>query len=179
MCLEQQSLSGGVPYPWFAIRVRSNRERVVSVYLRETGYEEFSPTYKLERQWSDRTKILDQPLFPGYVFCRLNLSDRLPVLQVPGVFGLVCVGRAPAAIPEAEVLRVRALIESGLLVTPWPFLEIGQSVLIERGPLAGLEGILQRLKGKLRIIVSVTLLQRSVSAEIDRAWIRPLSQPRG
>jgi transcription antitermination factor NusG len=146
------------------------------MYLRETGYEEFLPTYKLESRWTDRTKIIDQPLFSGYVFCRLNLNDRLPVLQVPGVVGLVGVGKVPAPVPEEELERVRALVRSGLLVTPWPFLEVGQSVLIERGPLAGLEGILQRFKGKLRIVVSVTLLQRSVSAEIDRAWIRPLGK---
>ncbi|MGC4053266.1 MAG: UpxY family transcription antiterminator [Paludibaculum sp.] len=161
-------------YPWYAVRVRSNREAVVSLHLRERGLEEFTPSYRVERQWSDRVKYIDQPLFPGYVFCRLNLNNRMPVLTVPGVVGLVGVGKQPVTIAEAEVERVRTMVRSGVAVSPWPFLKEGDPVLIERGPLAGLEGILQRLKGKLRIVVSVSLLQRSVSAEIDTSWVRPL-----
>jgi transcription antitermination factor NusG len=102
------------------------------------------------------------------------MNDRLPVLTVPGVVGLVGIGKQPVSIPDPEVDRIRTLVRSGLLVSPWPFLREGDQVLIERGPLAGLDGILQRLKGKLRIVVSISLLQRSVSAEIDRAWVRPL-----
>ena len=174
-----EQITSGVPsmHPWFAVRVRSNRERQVSLHLRERGYEEFAPSFRIESQWSDRKKLVDQALFPGYVFCRLNPHDRLPVLQVPGVVGLVGIGKVPEVIPEHEVGRVRALIRSGLLVTPWPFLKVGQQVLIERGPLAGLEGILQSEKGKFRLVVSITLLQRSVSAEIDRIWVRPVTNP--
>src|SRR5271170_6118322 len=93
--------------PWFALRVRSNHEQVASLHLRSRGYEEFSPSYKEERQWSDRKKMTDQPLFPGYVFCRLNPNDRLPVLTVPGVMGMVGFGDGPASIPEEELGRVR------------------------------------------------------------------------
>lgn len=161
-------------HPWFAIRVRSNRERVVGLHLRERGYEEYSPSYTVEQQWSDRKKTIDRFLFPGYVFCRLDPNVRLPVLTVPGIVGLVGLGKIPAPIPDDEIVRVRSLVQSGLLVTPWPYLKVGDFVLIERGPLAGLEGILQRVKGKYRIVVSINLLQRSVSAEIDRDWVRPL-----
>ena len=175
--LEPPSLGPPAIHPWFAVHVRSNRERLVSLHLKENGYEEFSPSYRIESQWSDRKKMIDHPLLPGYVFCRLNPHNRLPVLQVPGVIGLVGIGKTPEVIPEQELARVRALLGSGLLVTPWPFLEVGQRVLIERGPLAGLEGILQTEKGKFRLVVSVTLLQRSVSAEIDRSWVRPLNDP--
>ncbi|MBN9662333.1 MAG: hypothetical protein J0H49_29310 [Acidobacteria bacterium] len=152
----------------------------MSLHLRERGFEEFTPSYRVERQWSDRIKSIDQPLFPGYVFCRLNVNDRMPVLTVPGVVGLVGIGKQPVSIAELEMERVRTMVRSGVAVSPWPFLKEGDSVLIERGPLAGLEGILQRLKGKLRIVVSVSLLQRSVSAEIDTSWVRPLlnSSPR-
>jgi transcription antitermination factor NusG len=156
------------------VRVRSNRESVVSLHLRERGFEEFTPSHQVERQWSDRIKVIERPLFPGYVFCRLNMNDRLPVLTVPGVVGLVGLGKQPVSIPDQEVDRIRTLIRSGLMVTPWPYLREGDQVLIERGPLAGMEGVLQKLKGKLRIVVSISLLQRSVSAEIDRAWVRPL-----
>lgn len=161
-------------HPWFALRVRSKHEQVASLHLSRRGYEEFCPSYKVERQWSDRKKTTDQFFFPGYVFCRLNIEDRLPILTVPGVVNIVGFGDGPTPIPEEEVARVRTMVNSGLLVTPWPFLKIGETVLIERGPLAGVEGILQEVKGKFRIVVSINLLQRSVSSEIDRAWVRPL-----
>jgi transcription antitermination factor NusG len=164
-------------FPWYALRVRSNYENVAAVHLRDRGFEEFYPTYRTERQWSDRKKQIDLPLFPGYVFCRLNPDDRLPVLTVPGTVGLVGFGKGPTAIPEDEIDSVRRMIGSGLLVAPWPFLSVGQSVLIERGPLAGVEGILQEIKKTFRLVVSIGLLQRSVSAEIDRTWIRPLRPP--
>lgn len=160
--------------PWFALRVRSKHEQVASLHLRSRGYQEFSPSYKVERQWSDRKKETEQSLFPGYVFCRLDAHDRLPVLTVPGVVGIVGFGDGPMSIPEDEVGRVRAMLSSGLVVMPWPFLKVGQTVLIEHGPLAGVEGILQEVKGKYRIVVSINLLQRSVSSEIDRAWVRPV-----
>jgi transcription antitermination factor NusG len=165
-----------IRYPWFAVRVRSNHERITAAHLRERGYEEFSPSWKTERRWSDRTKEIDQFLFPGYVFCRLNPSDRLPVLTAPGVVDLVGFGKIPAPVPDHEIENVRRMVQSGLFVMPWPFLELGHRVLIERGPLAGVEGILDEVKGKCRLVVSVQLLQRSVSAEVDRDWIRPLGR---
>ena len=175
----KQTLFGGVSpvFPWFALRVLSNRERVVHLHLHARGFEEFAPCYRQQRQWFDRVKSIETPLFPGYVFCRLNPQDRLPVLSVPGVVGLVGFGKIPCPIPDHEMARVRALVDSGFLVSPCPFLKVGDLVLIERGPLAGLEGLLLREKGKFRIVVSVTLLQRSISAEIDRAWVRPLRKP--
>ena len=165
---------GGLSYPWFALRVRSHYERVAATHLRDRGFEEFSPSFKAERQWSDRKKQVDQFLFPGYVFCRINPEDRLPVLTIPGAVGLVGFGKGPSAIPENEIESVRKMVGSGLLVGPWPFLATGQSVLIERGPLTGVEGILQEIKKAYRLVVSINLLQRSVSVELDRSWIRPL-----
>jgi transcription antitermination factor NusG len=161
-------------YPWFAVRVRSNHERIAAIHLQERGYEEFTPSYKTERRWSDRKKEMEQFLFPGYVFCRLNPQERLPVLTVPGVVNLVGFGKVPTPIPDHEIERIRRMVQSGLLVTPWPFLELGQTVLIERGPLAGVEGILEEVKGKCRLIVSIDLLRRSVSAEVDRSCVRPV-----
>jgi transcription termination/antitermination protein NusG len=164
------------PYLWFALRVRSNREQVVAVHLRGRGIEEFSPSYKVVSAWSDRKRTLEKFLFPGYVFCRIDPSNRLPVLSIPGVMGIVGNGKAPEPIPECEIDRVRTMVCSGLPVTPWPYLAAGDFVLIERGPLAGVEGILQEIKGQHRIVVSFRLLQRSVSSEIDRDWVRPIRQ---
>jgi len=163
-----------VAHPWFAVRVRSNHERISAVHLEERGFEKFMPSYKVERRWSDRKKEIEQLLFPGYVFCRLNPENRLPVLSAPGVVGLAGCGRIPTPIPDQEIDRIRTMVQSGLLVTPWPFLELGQTVLIEQGPLAGMEGILEEVKGKCRLIISINLLRRSVGAEVDRTWVRPV-----
>src|SRR6267142_1269264 len=140
-------------HPWFAVRVRSNYERVTTIHLRERGYEEFAPFYQTERRWSDRRKRLDQFLFPGYVFCRLDVEHRLPVLTAPGVVALVGSGKTPSPIPDLEIENIRSMVQSGLLVAPWPFLQVGQEVIIEHGPLAGVEGILQQVKGKFRLVV--------------------------
>lgn len=120
--------------------------------------------------------MMDQFLFPGYLFCRFDPTDRLPVLTVPGVVDVVGFGRSPEPIPDAEIERVHRLVESGVAVQPHPYVRVGQAVLIERGPLTGVEGILTQVKGKTRLVVSVNLLQRSVSAEVDRRVIRPIQQ---
>jgi transcriptional antiterminator RfaH len=161
--------------PWFALRVRSNHERLTGLHLRERGYEEFSPCYKVEKRWSDRTKQIDQFLFPGYIFCRFDPNDRLPILTAPGVVDVVGFGKQPEPVPCAEIERVRQMVESGLAVMPYPYVQVGQAVLIERGPLSGVEGILVEVKGKVRLVVSINLLQRSVSAEVDRHSIRPIA----
>jgi transcriptional antiterminator NusG len=160
--------------PWFALRIRSNYERITVAHLRERGYEDFAPSYRVERRWSDRVKQIDQFLFPGYIFCRFDPNNRLPILTAPGVVDLVGFGKIPEHIPDAEIERVRRMVDSGLLVTPYPYLQVGQAVLIERGPLSGVEGILVDVKGKARLVVSVNLLQRSVSAEVERHSIRPI-----
>jgi transcriptional antiterminator NusG len=159
---------------WFALRLRSNYERIAASHLRERGYQEFAPSYKVEKRWSDRTKQIDQFLFPGYLFCRFDPGDRLPVLSAPGVVDVVGFGKVPQHVPEAEIVRVRKMVESGLLVTPYPYVEVGQAVRIERGPLCGVEGILAEVKGNARLVVSINLLRRSVSAEVDRRSIRPI-----
>jgi transcriptional antiterminator NusG len=160
--------------PWFALRVRSNHERITGAHLRDRGYEQFAPYYKVEKRWSDRIKQIDQFLFPGYVFCRFDPNNRLPVLTAPGVVDVVGFGKLPEHVPDAEIERVRRMVDSGLLVTPYPYVQVGQAVLIDRGPLSGVEGNVVEVKGKLRLVVSINLLQRSVSAEVDRDSIRTL-----
>lgn len=160
--------------PWYALRVRSNYERVAAYHLRQRGFEEFSPCYKTAKRWSDRKKVTETSLFPGYVFCRLDAQNRLPVLTIPGVVGLLSFGDGPTSIPDAELESVRTMVQSGLLVTPWPFLEVGQRVLIEHGPLTGVEGLVEQVKGTFRVVVSIPILQRAVSTEVDRDWVRPI-----
>ena len=161
---------------WFALRVKSNFERITALHLRQRGYQEFLPTYTTQSRWSDRLKIVEKPLFPGYVFCSFNPLLRLPILTTPGVLQVVGVGKEPIPVNQAEIEAVWATLRSGLLVRPWPFLEVGETVVIERGPLTGTEGIVKEFKGTYRLVVSITLLQRSIAAEIERDWIRPVYQ---
>lgn len=158
-------------YPWYAVRVRSNFEQITSTALRGKGYQEFLPTIKSRRRWSDRIKCIDQPLFPGYVFCRFDWRHRVPVLETPGVAGLIAFGKQIASIPEEEIESIRAMLASSLPVQPYPFLCSGQRIRIDRGPLAGAEGVVVEIKKEFRLVASITLLQRSVSVEIDREWI--------
>jgi transcription antitermination factor NusG len=114
------------------------------------------------------------PLFSGYIFCRFDATDPYTVLGSPGVVHVVSVGKKPLAATEQEMAALQAICRSGLQTEPWPFLQTGRRVRLERGPLAGTEGIVLELKKSCRIIVSVTILQRSVASEIDRHWIRPI-----
>ena len=120
-------------------------------------------------------KTVDLPLFPGYLFCRLDIRERLlPVLTTPGVIRIVGAGKTPIAIGDDEIAAVQAVIRSGLPTIPWPSLAPGSRVFIERGPLAGLEGVAVNVEKKYRLIVSVSLLQRSLAVEIEREWVRPI-----
>lgn len=158
---------------WFAVRVKPKRENFAFENLMARGIEAFLPTYREPRQWSDRIKLIALPLFPGYLFCRSEQPRRLPILTTPGVRDIVGFGNIPATIPDAEINAVRRFIDSKLNIQPWPFLRTGQVVRIERGPLAGVEGILKEVKGNYRVVVSISLLQRSIAAELDGSWVRP------
>lgn len=162
------------PHPWFALRVKSRAEKIVATIARNKGFEEFLPLYQSRRRWSDRFKSVELPLFPGYVFCRLNPEFRLPLLTIPGVLSFVGIGKTPVPIDEAEIAAIRTAIGAGLSAEPYPFLEVGQKVRLAEGPLAGLEGLLVEVRKQQRLAVSVSLLKRSVAVEIDRHWVRPL-----
>ena len=162
------------PVQWFALRVKSRAEKVVAMMARNKGFEEFLPIYRSRHHWSDRTKSVEMPLFPGYVFCRLNPQRRLPLLTIPGVLHFVGIGKVPVPIEETEITAIRRALESGLSTEPWPFLEVGQRVRLEGGPLAGLEGVLTEARKEQRLVVSITLLRRAVAVGIERHWVRPL-----
>jgi len=168
-----------ITYPWFALRVRSRYEHTVATHLQRRGYESLLPLYKCRHRWSDRFKEIDLPLFPGYVFCQFNPLNRLPILSIPGVVHVVGVGRTPVPIDESEIAAIQAAVKSGLPRQPWPFLEIGHRVRIEYGPLCGVQGILLGFRGHHRLVLSVTLLQRSVAVQIDETWVQPISGQKG
>jgi len=159
---------------WFALRVKSRYEKVVSTIARNKGFQEFLPLYQCRRRWSDRVKTIELPLFPGYVFCRLNPQYRLPLLTIPGVVHFVGIGKTPVPVDDEEILAIQSAVASGLSTEPWPFLNVGQRVRLEEGPLTGVEGILIEVRKRYRVVVSVTLLHRSVSVEIEREWVAPI-----
>src|ERR1700741_2794746 len=162
--------------PWFALQTRYRYEQFVANHLRGSGYGGFLPVSRSRRQWSDRLKEFEVPLFPGYLFCRFNPLDRLPILTTVGVIQIVGTGKNPIPVDDAEIAAIQITPQSGVARQPWPFPQVGQRVRVEDGPLHGLEGILLSFKGSHRLVLSVTLLQRSVAVEIDESWARPISR---
>jgi transcription antitermination factor NusG len=163
---------------WYALQIRSRWEGTTAGLLKSKGLETLLPTYTAKRKWSDRSKIVETPLFPGYVFCRFDVHNRLPVLITPGVISVVGMGKTPIAIDDSEILSIQAAIGSGIQMEPWPYVEIGERVRVQDDVLEGMEGILTSFKGSHRVVISVTLLRRSVALEIDRSRIVPLGFPR-
>jgi transcription antitermination factor NusG len=159
---------------WYALHVRTRFEKVVARNLKGKGYEEFLPLFSRTSRWSDRTKQIELPLFPGYVFCRFNPAHRLPILTTPGVNAIVGMGKSILPVEEQELENIRSVLKSNSLFEPWPFLEVGQRVRVEYGPLAGTEGIVTMLKNTCRLVISINLLQRSVAVEIDRDCLKPV-----
>ena len=156
---------------WYAIRTRSRFELTTSLALRDKGFVQFLPLYISRRQWSDRIKELDLPLFPGYVFCRFSASDPLPVLNSPGVVHIVSAGNKPIPVDDREIESVRTVCGADVGMCPSPTIAPGQRLVIVRGPLKGAEGTLVRAKDQCRLVVSISLLQRAVSAELEWDWI--------
>jgi transcription antitermination factor NusG len=160
--------------PWFAVSVKVRSEKSVAAIAQYNGFEQFLPLYKSRRRWSDRIKLLEFPLFPGYVFCRIDPASRMQLLTLPGVQQIVGAGKTPIPIDNAEIAALQVAAQSGLSAEPWPFLRAGQQVLLKEGPLAGLEGLLVEVRKNYRLLLSVTLLQRAVAVEIDREWVTPI-----
>jgi len=160
---------------WYAACTRANHEKNVAQQLSERSVEHFLPLYESVRRWTDRRMHLQMPLFPGYVFVRLDLRDRLRALQLPSVARLVSFNGAPAALPEAEIEALKAGLECGVQAVPHPYLKAGRRVRITRGPLEGLEGIVIRKKNRLRFVISLDLIQRSIQLEIDASSVEPVN----
>jgi transcription antitermination factor NusG len=158
---------------WYAAYTSANHEKRVADQLEVRSVEHFVPLYESVRQWKDRRMKLQLPLFPGYVFVRLALRDRLRVLQVPGVARLVGFNGLPCALPDSEIEALKAGLASGIRAEPHPYLTIGRRVRVRAGSLAGLEGILVRRKNGARFVISLDLIQRSVAVEVDALELEP------
>ena len=157
---------------WYGVRVRPKGEAQASSELSARGFEAFLPTQHVRRRWSDRVKTLEVPVFPGYLFCRFQPDERVKVLDTPAVIQILGIGKTPIPVSDTEIEALQAMVTSRLMLTPWPYLSSGQRVRIGHGPLAGIDGIVTKADdGNPRVVVSVTLLQRSIATEIERDWI--------
>jgi transcription antitermination factor NusG len=163
---------------WFALQVRTRWENSTAVLLSGKGYRTFLPTFKLKKRWNGKSREINAPLFPGYVFCQFDVQKRLPILVTPGVLTVVGRGKVPLPVDNAEISAIETVVSSGFQAEPWPYLEVGQKIRIQSHTLSGLEGILINFKGSHRIVVSVSLLRRSVALEIDRSCVEAVGSIR-
>lgn len=177
---EQTIYSGAAGLPavwaephWYAMYTCANHEKRVAAELGAREVEHFLPVYRSVRRWKDRRVQMDLPLFPGYVFVRLALRDRLRVLQIPSVARLVGFGGLPTALPDDDMEILRTGLSESLRAEPHPYLQAGKRARVVRGPLAGMDGIVVRRKNRTRLVLSFDLIQRSMAIELDEDDLAP------
>ncbi|PYT60200.1 MAG: NusG-like protein [Acidobacteria bacterium] len=158
-------------WPWFAILVKTGTEKTATLFLENAGYKCFLPVARFISLGSDPTKECGVPLFPGYLFCRMDPHHRLPVLMTPGVVQIVGAGETPIPVKEQEVAALQRVGKSGIPIMPWPYLQVGHVARLDDGPLRGLTGMLIKIKSGLKLVLPVSLLQRSVAVEVERSWL--------
>ena len=161
---------------WYAAYTCAQHEKRVAEQFTERALENFLPQYESVRRWKDRRVRLQLPLFPGYVFVRLALRDRLRVLETPSVVRLVGFNRRPTALPDKEIEALRTCVAARLAAEPHAYLTVGQRVRIKTGPLAELEGVLIRRKNTFRVVLSLDLIARSAAVEVDGADVERISR---
>jgi transcription antitermination factor NusG len=154
---------------WYAVYTHARHEKKVAQQLLERGIEHFLPVYRSTRLWKDRRKELNLVLFPGYVFTRIDMGEKLRVLQLPGVVHFVSFNGQPMALAGDDLEALRNALHQGLRAEHHPYLTEGRRVKVVRGPLAGARGVLQRFKTNCRIVISIDAIMRSVSVEIDES----------
>lgn len=164
---------------WYAAYTCAQHEKRVAAELGMREVEHFLPLYSSVRRWKDRRVTLELPLFPGYVFVRLALRERLRVVQIPSVVRLVGFNGLPTALPDEEMEILRTGICQSLRAEPHPFLTVGRRVRIIRGPFAGLEGVVKRKKSGMRVVVSLELIQRSVAVDVDATDVQGVMTSKG
>jgi transcription antitermination factor NusG len=159
---------------WFAVRVRARSESIVASTLASRGHECFAPTYLVERQYSDRIRTVESALFTGYVFCRFNPCELLPVLMTPGVQKIVSFGKAPEPVADECIRDLRFAVLHGLRPEPAAYLRAGQRVRVLSGALAGIEGFLVDAEDTQRLVISADIFCRAISIVIDRDQVVPI-----
>jgi transcription antitermination factor NusG len=158
---------------WYALYTCPRHEKRVVQQIEQQRISCFLPLYRSVRRWKDRRKELELALFPGYVFVRIALQDRLRVLQLASVVRFVSFNGHPVPLPPVEMEALMSGLTSGVRAEPHPYLTVGRRVKVKHGPLAGSQGILVRRKDKFRVVLSLDLIMRSVAVEVDEADIEP------
>ncbi len=172
MLAEGNSSEPFIPSPeanWYALYTCSRREKRVAQQIECRQVSCYLPVYRSVRRWKDRRKELELALFPGYVFVCMSLSNKLKVLEVPGVVQFVSFDGRPAAIPAEEIETLRNRLGGDAKIEPHPYLRTGRKVRVHSGPFQGLEGIIVRRKDRCRLVFSIDLIQRSLAIEVDEA----------
>lgn len=159
---------------WYAVYTKSRHEKVLDQGLKKRGIETFLPLRKISRQWSDRKKVIEDPLFKSYLFVRIPWRDRLEVLKTTGAVRFIGSRHSdPTVVPEIELLTIRRFIEEQIRVDPFPYLKQGERVYVRSGLLKGAEGFIVRKNRNCRLVISLDLLMQSVSVELDEACVEP------
>jgi transcription antitermination factor NusG len=166
-------ISGRGSLRWYALYTRSRHEFVIEKYLAGMGYLVCSPFYRTKRKRVDRVVEIELPLFPGYIFCQFDANERLPILMAPGVVAVVG-GKGPIPVDDQEIASLQAVMQSGRPLQPWHFLGPGHRVRVRLGPFSGAEGTLVQSKNQRRLVVSISLLERSVAVELEQDFVEPL-----
>jgi transcriptional antiterminator NusG len=161
---------------WFAVQTRPRHEKKVSAELQEKGVSAFLPLISSVRQWSDRKRVVEMPLFPQYVFVRIaqTLQTRVSVLRTNGVTNFVGTRGLGVPIPDEQIERVQTVVTHGIPAAPHAFLNVGKRIRIRGGALDGLQGILTAVNGDQTLVVSVELIQRSIAIRIAGFSIEPV-----
>lgn len=168
------ALEKAEPENWYALYTCPRHEKRVVQQIEERRISCFLPLYRSVRRWKDRRKVLELALFPGYVFVRVALRDRLRVLGLPGAVRLVTFNGQPAVLPDEEIETLRLRLSVNNPIEPHPYLRVGRRVRVRCGPMQGLEGIIVRKKDCCRVVFSLDLIMRSVAVEVDDADVEPL-----
>jgi len=163
---------GSSRFPWYAVRTKHHHEKQVALALGHKAFDVFLPLGRTLRSHRARRQEIELPLFPGYVFCRFDFRNRLPILITPGVFFVLGIGRDPWPVPEEEIETIRRVMASGLQSSAHNYLQLGEQVRIVSGPLRDVTGLVEHL-GASQLIVSITMLQRSVAVTINPEWVVP------
>jgi transcription elongation factor/antiterminator RfaH len=160
---------------WYAVYTKPKHERKVNVHLLREGMKTFLPEIERWSRRRDRKKKVSYPIFPGYLFINteLNGGSRLKVIKTKGVVRMLGNKGTPTAIPENQIEAIRKIVNSNKEISHYPYMKTGQMVRVMSGPLNGVEGIFVADKGKGKLIISVDILQRSVSVAIEEADVEP------
>jgi transcription antitermination factor NusG len=169
------------PLKWYAVQTRSRHEKMVARQLEGQGFATFLPVTTQMRQWSDRRKMVEMPLFPGYTFLRMTYQpeQRLRVLNTDGIVGFVGVQGRGTAIPDRQIEHIQNLLMAQVPFESHPFLKVGQRVRICSGSLNGTEGILVGQESDRMLVISVELIQRSVSIRVQGYEVEAIEERNG